>query len=58
MIDFSLSNYRLADPADILEGIHGGNIHRDLQSDVAVGVDFWGDINVDAHVGVLKLSIH
>ena len=39
MFDLALSNDGLADAADVLLAGDGGNVHRDLQSDFAAGVN-------------------
>ena len=57
VLDLALTDDGLADAADVLLAGDGGNVHRDLQRDLAVGVDPRGDINVDADIEILELRV-
>ena len=57
MLDFALADDGLADAADVLLASDGGNVHRNLQRDFAVGVDARRDVDVDADVEILELRV-
>ena len=57
MLDLALSDDGLADATDVLLAGNGGNVHRNLQRDFAVGVDMGRDVDVDAHIQILELRV-
>jgi len=57
MLDAALADNRLADAADILRSTDRGDFECHLQSHFALGVNTRSDIDVDADVEILELSI-
>ncbi len=57
VLDLALPDDGLGDSADVGGAVNLGNFHGDLQSDIAVGMHAGSDVDVHAHIEILKLGI-
>ncbi len=58
VIDDFLADHGLIDSANVYVAADGGDFNFDLERDVAVAVNFWSEVYVDAHVLILELCVY